>query len=282
MAGRAGWCRTRCVSSRTFTRSTGRVWSRVVRSATRRKARRDSACAPRAAPPAAGAAPTLVFVHGTSRDDKLWPEDALDRAGPACHRRRLGDCLAAWRRRRARARGAARRGAGSDLHRLAGAGARCGGRPPGATQGVIGVDSGLSHIAVALDLPHVQLYNFPTAWRTGPLAAHGHRHQEACRGHGRAGDRCGVGGVAARACGGRGAVRHDSSFGAACAGGLYSILLRAADAGQPAAPVAGAAAPSRCTATRWASGSGTGTARRRPAGSGCMPCHSARHAPPRR
>jgi heptosyltransferase-1 len=34
---------------------------------------------------------------------------------------------------------------------------------------VIGVDSGLSHIAVALDLPHVQVYNFDTAWRTGPL-----------------------------------------------------------------------------------------------------------------
>jgi heptosyltransferase-1 len=36
--------------------------------------------------------------------------------------------------------------------------------------GVVGVDSGLSHIAVALDLPHVQIYNFDTAWRTGPLA----------------------------------------------------------------------------------------------------------------
>ena len=36
--------------------------------------------------------------------------------------------------------------------------------------GVIGVDSGLSHIAVALNLPHVQIYNFDTAWRTGPLA----------------------------------------------------------------------------------------------------------------
>lgn len=35
--------------------------------------------------------------------------------------------------------------------------------------GVIGVDSGVSHIAVALDLPHVQIYNFDTAWRTGPL-----------------------------------------------------------------------------------------------------------------
>lgn len=35
--------------------------------------------------------------------------------------------------------------------------------------GVIGVDSGLSHVAVALNLAHVQIYNFDTAWRTGPL-----------------------------------------------------------------------------------------------------------------
>ena len=39
--------------------------------------------------------------------------------------------------------------------------------------GVVGVDSGVSHIAVALDLPHVQLYNFDTAWRTGPASAAG-------------------------------------------------------------------------------------------------------------
>ena len=32
-----------------------------------------------------------------------------------------------------------------------------------ACAGVIGVDSGLSHIAVALDLPHVQIYNFADA-----------------------------------------------------------------------------------------------------------------------
>lgn len=37
-------------------------------------------------------------------------------------------------------------------------------------QGVIGVDSGVSHIAVGLNLPHVQLYNFDTAWRTGPAS----------------------------------------------------------------------------------------------------------------
>ena len=38
---------------------------------------------------------------------------------------------------------------------------------------MIGVDSGLSHIAVALDRPHVQIYNVDTAWRTGPLAPAG-------------------------------------------------------------------------------------------------------------
>ena len=53
----------------------------------------------------------------------------------------------------------------------------------GAAQGVIGVDSGLSHIAVALNLPHVQVYNFATAWRTGPQAAHGHCHQVSVQAH---------------------------------------------------------------------------------------------------
>ena len=41
--------------------------------------------------------------------------------------------------------------------------------------GVIGVDSGLSHIAVALGLAHVQIYNFDTAWRTGPQTPERHR-----------------------------------------------------------------------------------------------------------
>lgn len=50
----------------------------------------------------------------------------------------------------------------------------------GAASAVIGVDSGLSHIAVALDLPHVQIYNHPTAWRTGPSSQV--RHQLAVGG----------------------------------------------------------------------------------------------------
>ena len=123
--------------------------------------------------------PTVVFVHGTSRDDKLWPEAcwfelgqrmlasgfdiALPHAGAAELAR--AERLAAALGPRAQVWPAMALDALVDRM--------------GATQGVIGVDSGLSHIAVALNLPHVQLYNFPTAWRTGPLAAHGHRHQVA-------------------------------------------------------------------------------------------------------
>ncbi|MDR7376945.1 heptosyltransferase-1 [Rhodoferax ferrireducens] len=35
--------------------------------------------------------------------------------------------------------------------------------------GVIGVDSGLSHLAVALNLPHVQIFSQPRIWRAGPV-----------------------------------------------------------------------------------------------------------------
>jgi heptosyltransferase I len=125
--------------------------------------------------------PTVAFVHGSSRDDKLWPQAHWISLG-----KRLID--AGWRialpqgseaeQTRAEMIGAALQFDRMHLvevwpslkldavvDRL------------GATQGVIGVDSGLSHIAVALNLPHVQIYNFPTAWRTGPQAAHGQRHQ---------------------------------------------------------------------------------------------------------
>ena len=123
------------------------------------------------------ARPTVVFVHGSSRTDKLWPEECWVDLG---HRMLASGFEVALPH------------AGADelarAHRLAqalGPHATVWPAMPldalidqmGATQGVIGVDSGLSHIAVALNLPHVQLYNFPTAWRTGPQQAHGHRHQ---------------------------------------------------------------------------------------------------------
>jgi heptosyltransferase-1 len=125
---------------------------------------------------------TLMFVHGTSRDDKLWPEAHWVEIG----RRATG---AGWQvalpqagreeleraERIARAIGpAAEVWPAMSLDALA--------DRMGAAHGVIGVDSGLSHIAVALDLPHVQIYNHPTAWRTGPLPAHGHAYQVSVQG----------------------------------------------------------------------------------------------------
>jgi heptosyltransferase-1 len=117
---------------------------------------------------------TVVLVHGTSRADKLWPEANWIELG-----RRLvdqgwavalpqSDSAEAMRARTiAEAIGGAscavwgRLELGAFIDRMAGC------------AGVIGVDSGPSHIAVALGLPHVQLYNFPTSWRTGPQPRHG-------------------------------------------------------------------------------------------------------------
>jgi len=127
--------------------------------------------------PAHNGAPRLVFVHGTSRDDKLWPESSWIELG----RRAISQ---GWRIALPHA-GAAELARAQRIAAALGEPATVWPETSldalvdrlGATHGVIGVDSGLSHIAVALNLPHVQVYNWPTAWRTGPQAAHGHRHQ---------------------------------------------------------------------------------------------------------
>jgi heptosyltransferase-1 len=123
------------------------------------------------------ARPLMVFVHGTSRDDKLWPEDhwiALGRrlveAGWQVALPQAGEVESA---RAARIAGAL--GPQATVWPAMALDAVVDAMAPAA--GVIGVDSGLSHVAVALDRPHVQVYNLPTAWRTGPQPAHGHRHQ---------------------------------------------------------------------------------------------------------
>ncbi len=128
----------------------------------------------------------VVFVHGTSRDDKLWPDShwielgrrmidtglriALPHAGAEelARAQRIAQALAP------RGESHVEVWPAMSLDALV--------DKLGAAHGVVGVDSGLSHIAVALNLPHVQLYNFPTAWRTGPLASHGHHHQLALEG----------------------------------------------------------------------------------------------------
>ncbi|MDH4449226.1 MAG: lipopolysaccharide heptosyltransferase I [Rhodoferax sp.] len=113
--------------------------------------------------------PVVALVHGTSRADKEWPLDHWIALG-----RRLnatGFCVAlphAGARELANSQAIAAAldnawvlpALGLDV--LTDTLARC--------AGVVGVDSGVSHIAVALDVPHVQIYNFDTAWRTGPPA----------------------------------------------------------------------------------------------------------------
>lgn len=115
---------------------------------------------------------TVALVHGTSRADKLWPVANWVELGMALHAHGLRVALPHGNEEEARRAsdiaGALpnavvwpRLGLDELLDRL------------GACAGVVGVDSGLSHIAVALDLPHVQIYNFDTAWRTGPVAGAG-------------------------------------------------------------------------------------------------------------
>ena len=130
----------------------------------------------------AARARAVVFIHGTSRDDKLWPEASWIALG----RRLIAD---GWTIALPRASGAEAERAmriadalgpsatvwpamdiGAFVDRLATTGA------------VVGVDSGPSHIATALGLRHVQLYNFPTAWRTGPQSRHGAAHQVSVEG----------------------------------------------------------------------------------------------------
>jgi heptosyltransferase-1 len=110
---------------------------------------------------------TVVLAHASSRDDKLWPAVAWQALGQRLMAQ--GYTLALPHGNDAelqQAQAIARPLAGAQvwprlgLDALTDAMAQC--------AGVIGVDSGLSHIAVALDLPHVQIYNFDTAWRTGP------------------------------------------------------------------------------------------------------------------
>ncbi|HCY17004.1 MAG TPA: lipopolysaccharide heptosyltransferase I [Curvibacter sp.] len=112
--------------------------------------------------------PCVALVHGTSRADKEWPAEywlelarRLDAAGYDVALLHGTDTEQQRSEAMARAMAHASVWPRLALDALTDALAGC--------AGVIGVDSGLSHIAVALDLPHVQLYNFDTAWRTGPI-----------------------------------------------------------------------------------------------------------------
>jgi len=113
---------------------------------------------------------SVVLVHGSSRTDKQWPVASWIALGQRLNHSGFSVALA---------HGNAAEKAVSDAiaAKLDDAwvwptlGLDAVTDTMAQSAGVIGVDSGLSHIAVALGLPHVQIYNFDTAWRTGPLAA---------------------------------------------------------------------------------------------------------------
>lgn len=110
----------------------------------------------------------VALVHGTSRADKEWPLDHWVELGRRLQAAGYKPVLAHGNQKELDTSlqiAASLNNAGVwpvlGLDALTDKLAQC--------AGLIGVDSGVSHIAVALDLPHVQIYNFDTAWRTGPL-----------------------------------------------------------------------------------------------------------------
>jgi heptosyltransferase-1 len=114
--------------------------------------------------------PVVALVHGTSRADKEWPLACWIDLGQRLNHSGFTVALAhgsATEKATSVAIAAQLKDAwiwpSMGLDALTDTLARC--------AGVVGVDSGLSHIAVALGLPHVQIYNFDTAWRTGPQTA---------------------------------------------------------------------------------------------------------------
>lgn len=111
--------------------------------------------------------PCVALVHGTSRADKQWPVASWVELGQRLNHSGFAVALAhgnAAEKATSEAIAAQLADAwvwpSMGLDALTDTMAHC--------AGVVGVDSGLSHIAVALGLPHVQIYNFDTAWRTGP------------------------------------------------------------------------------------------------------------------
>ena len=117
---------------------------------------------------ASGRRGTVALVHGTSRRDKEWPLAHWQALGQRLNASGFAVVLPHGSDGEQRTALAIANGLSDavvwprlELDALTDALATC--------AGVIGVDSGLSHMAVALDLPHVQIYNLDTAWRTGPL-----------------------------------------------------------------------------------------------------------------
>jgi heptosyltransferase I len=121
----------------------------------------------------------VLFAHGTTRDDNLWPVAEWLKVG----KQLAAEGYEIWIPRV----GEREKVFAEDLAVRIGGKARV--LPPKSltdlwytmeqTTGVIGVDSGVSHMAVALNLPHVQIFSQDRAWRAGPV---GCAHQVAVGG----------------------------------------------------------------------------------------------------
>lgn len=130
-------------------------------------------------PPVAMPSRTVVFAHGTTRADNEWSPSnwlalghQLITQGFALALPQSNNAELARAQTLAQAWGPQasvwpRESLADVTRRMA------------ACAGVVGVDSGLSHIAVALGLPHVQIFSQDRAWRAGPV---GCAHQRAVGG----------------------------------------------------------------------------------------------------
>lgn len=114
--------------------------------------------------------PAAVLLTATSRDDKLWPEQRWIALGRALHQRGLGCLLPAGsapeRERAARIAQAIPGAAVLPPMRLAELAAQL-----AAARIVIGVDTGLVHLAAALGRPVLALFSASDPALTGVLAA---------------------------------------------------------------------------------------------------------------
>jgi len=122
-------------------------------------------------PAASAPARTVVFAHGTTRPDNEWSPSnwlalghQLMTQGFALALPQSNDAELALARTLAQAWGPQasvwpRESLADVTRRMA------------VCAGVVGVDSGLSHIAVALGLPHVQIFSQDRAWRAGPVGS---------------------------------------------------------------------------------------------------------------
>ena len=110
---------------------------------------------------------TIAFVHGTSRADKEWPLQNWFQLGKQFNAAGYQVAMVHGSAKELATSRAIAAQIDAVVWPILGLDAVT--RELRHCAGAIGVDSGVSHIAVALGLPHVQIYNFDTAWRTGPV-----------------------------------------------------------------------------------------------------------------